>query len=85
MGYDDIDRILGFWSFFEPNVILDKAPIVGFLNPFLGIIMNIRGIVMDSYDMNMYWLWVNLLYSFVFYLIGVFVFKKFGGLALEKL
>lgn len=84
----DMAILTGFWLsgvFFEPNVILDKAPLVGFINPFLGIIMNIRGIVIEAYDIDFYWMAINLAYAFIFYLLGFLIFKLFGGVALEKL
>ena len=84
----DMTILTGFWVsgvFFEPAIILDKAPLFGFANPFLGIIMNIRGIVMDSYQVDFNWLWINLLFAFAFYFMGFFIFKSFSGLAMEKI
>lgn len=85
----DMTILTGFWVsgiFFEPQVLFDKAPLIGFFNPFLGIIMNIRGIVInDIYSVSMYWLWINFLFSILFCGIGLLIFKKYGGKALEKL
>jgi len=85
----DMTILTGFWVsgvFFEPQMIFDKAPLMGFFNPFLGIIMNIRGIVIsDLYEVSYYWLWINLAFSIGFCLLGYFIFKQFGGKALEKL
>lgn len=84
----DMTLLAGLWVsgvFFESSVIIDKAPSFAFVNPFVGIIMNIRGVVMDNYDVSTFWLFVNFLYAIIFLFISYILFRKYSGLALEKL
>jgi len=84
----DMVILTGFWLsgiFFDPEIILGKAEWFGFVNPFIGIIMNIRGMFIDSFDINMFWMLYGLGYSVVVCLIGYIIFRKYSGLALEKL
>ena len=84
----DMVILTGFWVsavIFDPQLIFEKAPWFSYLNPFIGILTNIRGIFIESIEISYYWLWYNLIFSAITFLIGIIVFKKFSGLALEKL
>ncbi len=84
----DMTLLAGFWVsgiFFEPDIIFEKAPAFAYLNPFIGIIMNLRGIVLDSYEFSSYWMMVNLIYSIIVFIIGYLIFQRFKAIALEKL
>ncbi len=84
----DMMILTGLWVsgvFFDAHVVLDKAPWFAYLNPFIGIIMNIRGLMMDSQVVVYQWLLVNLCYAIILLFVSVFVFRKYSGLAIEKL
>lgn len=90
----DIDHLMtivflfGFWTagiFFKADVLLENYPILGVLNPFLGIISNVRGVTMfgklESFDL----FFVNLIFGVFIYFSGYFIMKKYSFAALEKL
>ena len=84
----DMSILAGFWVsgiFFEPQIIFDKLPWFAHVNPFIGIIMNIRGIFINNYDISLYWMLHNLIFAFIFAFIGNIIFKKYSVLAFEKL
>ena len=84
----DMLLLSGFWAsavFFEPEVIFEKAPIFAYLNPFIGIIMNIRGAIISNYEMDYFWLIFNLGYSIVAFLVGFVIFTNYKDTAIEKL
>ena len=84
----DMTLLAGFWVsgiFFEPEIIFEKAPLFAYINPFIGIIKNMRGIILDNYEISHYWLMFNLLYAIIAFLIGYLIFTKFKAIALEKL
>jgi len=84
----DMAILAGLWVsavFFEAEVVLDKFPLFAKANPFIGIISNIRGVVIDAYDVSYYWLGINLIYAVVLSFVCYLIFKRFSGLALEKL
>jgi ABC-type polysaccharide/polyol phosphate export permease len=83
----DMIILTGFWVsavIFQPDLIFEKAPWFAEVNPFIGILINVRGIFIDSYDISIYWLIHNLIYAIVAWIIGYMVFKKWSGMALEK-
>lgn len=84
----DMIILTGFWVsavIFQPDLIFKEAPWFAELNPFIGILINIRGIFIDSCDVSLYWLMHNFIYAIVIWLIGFLAFKKFSGIAIEKL
>jgi len=84
----DMTLLAGLWVsgvFFDAKVIFEKAPEFSYVNPFIGIIINIRGVLMNNYNVNYYWLWVNLIYAFFLLGLSYIIFQKYSKLALEKL
>ena len=84
----DMVILTGFWVsavIFQPDLIFEKAPWFAELNPFIGILINIRGIFIDSCEVSLYWLAHNFIYATILWIIGYTVFKKFSGIAIEKL
>ena len=60
------------------------APII-YINPFVGIIMNMRKISMYGVEPDFYLLGVNLMSGLIILLIGIIVYKRFSHKALELL
>ena len=84
----DMTILSGFWVsaiFFDPKLIFEKAMWFAYVNPFIGIILNIRGIFLNEYDISIFWLIHNFLFAALFLIIGNLIFKKYSGLALEKI
>jgi len=84
----DMMMLAGLWAsavFFEADVVLKQFPLFAYANPFIGIISNIRGIVIDAYAVSYYWLGINLTYAIILFFICYFLFRRYSGLALEKL
>ena len=84
------DMILlgGFWLsgiFFEPKIIFEKIPWFAYSNPFVGIIVNIRGIFISSYEIDHFWLFYNLVFSIVLWSISTVLFRKYSHYAFERI
>ena len=83
----DILILLGFWGsgiFFRGELILDKVPYFIYLNPFIGIIENMRNVVLFDNPVNWKYMLIGFVYGFILLVIGYFLKKRFAGLALEK-
>ncbi len=83
-----IGLIAGFWTsgiFFEGELILEKFPAFVFINPFLGIIMNMRSISMYEQAPDFNILVINMIFGIVTFIVGIFVYKKFSHKAIELL
>ncbi len=84
----DFSLLCGFWTagiFFPASEIIEKLPIIQYLNPFLGIIENARRILMLNQPLDNYLLSINIIQASITVLLGLFVFYKFSDRALEKL
>lgn len=80
--------LLGFWTsgiFFRGQEVIDFFPPIQFLNPFVGMIMNMRAISMYEQAPDFYLLAINMVVGCLLLGIGVFVYKKFSHKALELL
>jgi len=80
--------LLGFWTsgiFMRGELFLEELPILLYLQPFIGIIINMRKITMYSLPPDYFILAVNMLAGVVVLLIGMFVFKRYSHKALENL
>lgn len=80
--------LLGFWTsgiFFKGEEVINYFPPIKFLNPFVGLIMNMRSISMFGLAPDYYLLFINFIYGFLLLLIGVVVYRKFSHKALELL
>lgn len=84
----DMILLSGFWLsgvFFEAEVITDRFPFFDIINPFLGIIANVRGILLSTYQIDYKIMIINLLTSIAILIFGFFIFKKISLLAIEKI
>lgn len=79
--------LLGFWTsgiFHRTQLFVEAFPPIRFLNPFIGIIYNIRQAVLYNGQINYEYLFGNLLTAMLFLAIGMVVFKKYASYAIEK-
>ena len=78
--------IATFWSsgiFFPAEAILEKFPEAVYINPLIGIIDNMRQITMENSSPNISFIIINYITSIVFFIIGLYTFKKFSHKAIE--
>ncbi len=91
--FDDIVHIweillmIGFWVsgiFFSGQFYFDNYPWFVHVNPFVGILLNMRACLLENN--LMYWglLIENLIFSGILYIIAVILFKKYAKKVIEK-
>ena len=83
-----IVTLIGFWSsgiFFPAQAILDKFYPMLYINPFVGMIDNMRNVTMLGVGPNYHYAMINMIAGLVIYFIGYFFFKKYSHLAMERL
>ena len=84
----DILILVGFWTsgiIFPPETVLEKLPILYYLNPFLGMLTNVRSILVYNEEINFVILNLNLLTGMLLYGIGVYSIKNHSHKAFERL
>lgn len=80
--------LLGFWGsgiFFSGHVFLEKLPFFYFGNPFIGIILNFRAIIMKGVQPDWLLLGINMLIGFLILISGIFIFKRYSHKFLETI
>jgi len=83
----DIIFLLGFWAsgiFYTTDVILDNVPLLYFINPFVGILHNVRQILIFDSGLDMMIMSVNLIQGIIILILGYNVLKRYSSLALER-
>jgi len=92
--FDDIVHIwkilimIGFWIsgiFFPADELLQEYPLLGYFNPFLGLILNTRACVLENNPIFFDLLILNLSGGIFLVLLGLLIFKKFSKKIIEKL
>ena len=84
----DIIFLFGFWGsgiFYSGERILNMFPAYKYFNPFLGIIMNARNVLLNNATLNIEFVIIGLVYAVVTCIVGFFVLKRYSHLAMEKL
>ncbi len=80
--------LLGFWGsgiFYSGEVFKEVFPPLLFANPFVGIIMNIRAVIMKGMPPDWLLVWANLGVGLLILGIGIFLFKRFSHKFLETI
>lgn len=80
--------LLGFWTsgvFMKGEMFLEQAPILLYLQPFIGIIINMRNVTMYASPPDFYIMTMNMIAGLVVLLIGIFVFTRYSHKAIENL
>jgi len=83
----DIVILVGFWSsgiFFKAEKILEHYPSFIYINPFVGIITNMRNIGLDNQPINWYYMCIGMVWGLVLFLIGYLLVRKYAYLSVEK-
>ena len=83
-----IITLAGFWSsgiFLRGEKFLEVFPPLLYINPFVGIIMNMRAISLNGGPPDWYIVLVNYATSIVVLTLGIVLYKKFSHKAIENL
>lgn len=83
----DIVFLIGFWSsgiFFRGQKFLDLFPPFLYINPFVGLIMNVRSIMIYNEPPDFKLMSINLTIGLVLYVIGVRLVQNKSHDAIEK-
>ena len=82
----DLFTLLGFWTcpiFFRGEDILEKVPLLMYLNPVSGIIMNSRAMLLNAENPFWNWMVYDMGFATILFLIAKLIFDKFSHRALE--
>ncbi len=84
----DMILMLGIWIsgvFYPYKMIVDKIPSLLYLNPFIGIIHNMRATLLRGNEIHVDLMGINFIAAIIIYILGTITVKKYGRLAIEKL
>jgi len=84
----DMLLLAGFWSapiFFPTDILFEKFPLLIYLHPASGIIINFREVVLYGNQPHFYLLIYNFVYAILLLLGGIWLFKRYSHKAAEKL
>jgi len=84
----DIVLLLGFWTsgiFFPADKILEVWPPLYYINPFVGLLDNVRNILVYNSPVDFQIMTINLTQAIVIYLIGYKAVEKYSPRAFEFL
>jgi ABC-type polysaccharide/polyol phosphate export permease len=83
----DILILFGFWTsgiFFDSQIVLNIFPPAYYINPFLGIIENVRNIILYNQPLNYHIFIINFLFGIVVVVIGYNLLMRYSHLAIER-
>ncbi len=83
----DIFILLGLWTsgiFFDPKIILDVFPPAYYINPFMGILHNVRAIMLLDSHIDLYILVWDLILALFIFVIGSICIHRYSHLAIER-
>ena len=92
--FDDIVHLwtmislLGFWTsgvFLKGEIFLEQAPILLYIHPFIGIIINMRKVTMYSSPPDFFILGINMTAALIILVVGIIVYKRNAHKAIENL
>lgn len=84
----DILLLFGFWTsgiFFPAEKILAFWKPLYYLNPFVGILENVRALIVYDSEIKIDILSINLVFGLFIFSFGVFLVKRYSYLAIERL
>ncbi len=84
----DMILFLGFWTsgvIYSPDSIIELVPSYSYINPFVGILKNIRASILYDSTPDFFFLWYNLVFSVVFFYLAILLFRRNEHMILEKL
>lgn len=84
----DIAFLIGFWTsgvFFSGEKILEVFPILTYLNPMIGVIINVRKILIEGVTIDAQVFWIDLTVASVVFVIGYYLLTKYSWKFLENI
>lgn len=84
----DIVILAGFWStpiIYDQQLVIDKFPLLLYLNPVAGIMVNTRNTALYGREPDYYLMIYGIVFTLVFLGLSIILFKKFSAKAAEKL
>jgi len=84
----DIVFLFGFWSsgiFFKGDVFREVFPPFIYINPFVGVIINVRNVLVYNNSLDWHIMAINLVFGVILFLIGKYLMEKYSYRAFEKL
>lgn len=90
--FEDIKHIwsililIGFWTsgiFFSGNFYIEKYDWFTLCNPFVGIILNFRAVLLEGNEFYHSLLYINIIYGLSFFILSIILFKKFSRNVIE--
>lgn len=84
----DMVILAGYWAnpiFYPSDILFDKAPMLLYLNPIAGLIINIRETVIYANAPNYELLCFDFIFTLTLLLLSVNLFNKYSHKAIEKL
>ena len=79
--------LLGFWTsgiFFRGQAFIELFPPILYINPFIGLIINSRKVLLDNEPPDFFMMAYNMIFGIVLCIIGSFLFKRNWQKAIEK-
>ena len=83
-----IATIIGFWSsgiFYDGEFFFEHYTWFMYINPFVGLILNTRGCLLEGSPFYMQWCLYNLMYCFTLLLLAIYIFRKNAHRVIEKI
>ncbi len=84
----DMILFLGFWTsgvIINADAIIDLVPVFGYVNPFIGLLDNIRASILYDANPDLFYMIYDFIYAVILLYIAVLVFRRNEHLILEKL
>jgi len=84
----DLITMLGLWTsgiFFKADLILQHSPVIYYLNPFVGMIDNLRRITLYNLPPNLVTVNLNILIGLIIFIVGNVIIKNNFQSATEKI
>lgn len=92
--FDDIAHIwgillmIGFWIsgiFFPGDELIADYPFLGYINPFLGVILNTRACLLENNPIFIGLLIHNICYGLILLIFSLWIFRKYSRSVIEKI
>ena len=84
----DMAILLAIWGsgvFYSPELVIEKFRWAVYVNPFVGLMQNLRAALLPNFEIMIDLLWINILQALLLFVLGRWIFNKYGALAVEKL
>jgi ABC-2 type transport system permease protein len=83
----DMALFVGFWGsgvIYSMELLVNKLPVLQYINPFLGILKNCRNALLYGLPPDYYMFFYNLLFSLALFFMALWLFRSSEHLILEK-